>query len=111
MLLRRFQSFGLLIRHATKSRKCKREFLSLLYIITKFNKILRIAVFWDVTPCNFVDGYQRFRGSFCLYLQGRRVAKSFSLIWNSIQYKVECVFPVGPNITVEEYSLLGFNAM
>jgi hypothetical protein len=29
-----------------------------------------ITAFYDVTACNLVDRYQRFRGKCCLYLQG-----------------------------------------
>jgi len=32
-----------------------------LYILSR--------VFWIVTPCRFVVGYQRFRGSCCLHIQ------------------------------------------
>jgi len=31
---------------------------------------IQIHVFWAVTPCNNVAGYQLFRGSRCLHLQG-----------------------------------------
>jgi hypothetical protein len=31
---------------------------------------MKIAVFWDVTPCNSIDGYQCSVGTCCLHLQG-----------------------------------------
>jgi len=31
---------------------------------------IEVEVFWVVTPCNVVVGYQRFRGPCCLHLQG-----------------------------------------
>jgi hypothetical protein len=31
---------------------------------------MAIMVFWVVTPCSFVGGYQRFRGTYRLHLQG-----------------------------------------
>jgi hypothetical protein len=34
---------------------------------------IKIAVFWDVTPYSLVNRYQRFRGTCCFCLQGRRV--------------------------------------
>jgi hypothetical protein len=34
---------------------------------------LKIEMFWDVTPWNLVDRYQRFGGTYCLHLQGRLV--------------------------------------
>jgi hypothetical protein len=32
--------------------------------------MLQVEVFWVVTPCNIVVGYQCFGGQRCLYLQG-----------------------------------------
>jgi len=32
--------------------------------------IFQIEVFWVVTPCSDVVGYQRFRDPYCLHLQG-----------------------------------------
>jgi hypothetical protein len=31
----------------------------------------QVAVFWVVTPCSDVVGYQRFGGPYCLYFQGK----------------------------------------
>jgi hypothetical protein len=28
-----------------------------------------MVVFWVVTPCGLVGGYQHFRGTYCLYIQ------------------------------------------
>jgi hypothetical protein len=36
----------------------------------------RLWSFWVVTPCSFVSGYQRFRGTCCLHLQGTTVETS-----------------------------------
>jgi hypothetical protein len=33
---------------------------------------LKINVFWNVILCNLVDVYQRFGGTCCLHLKGRR---------------------------------------
>jgi hypothetical protein len=33
---------------------------------------IQVDVFWDVTPCSVVVGYQRFRGTFCLDRHWRR---------------------------------------
>jgi hypothetical protein len=30
---------------------------------------MKMPVFWVVAPCNLVEVYQRFRGTFCLHLQ------------------------------------------
>jgi hypothetical protein len=36
------------------------------------NKLLnQCDIFWVVTPCCFVDGYQRFGATFCLHIQGQ----------------------------------------
>jgi hypothetical protein len=35
--------------------------------------IIKITVFWNVRSHSFVCIYKRFRGPFCLHLQGRRV--------------------------------------
>jgi hypothetical protein len=32
--------------------------------------MFQVEVFWFVTPCSVVVGYQRFRGPCCLHLQG-----------------------------------------
>jgi hypothetical protein len=32
--------------------------------------IFHVEVFWVVTPCNVVLGYQRFGGPCCVHLQG-----------------------------------------
>jgi len=32
--------------------------------------MFQVKVFWDVTPCSVLVGYQRFRGPCCLHLQG-----------------------------------------
>jgi hypothetical protein len=34
---------------------------------------VHVEVFWDVTPCSVVVGYQRFRGPWCLHLQGEGI--------------------------------------
>jgi hypothetical protein len=31
-----------------------------------------IEVFWYITPCSLVDGYQRFGGTYCVHLMDRR---------------------------------------
>jgi len=31
------------------------------------------VVFWDITPCDLVDRFRRFRGKYCLQLQGKRM--------------------------------------
>jgi hypothetical protein len=33
--------------------------------------IIKVTVFWTVTPCSLVDMYGCFRGTCCLHLQGR----------------------------------------
>jgi hypothetical protein len=35
---------------------------------------IKITAFWDVTKCtsNVIDGYERFGGTCCLHLQGKR---------------------------------------
>jgi len=35
--------------------------------------VFQVAVFWVVTPCSHVLGYQRFGGPCCLHLQGEVV--------------------------------------
>jgi hypothetical protein len=41
--------------------------------------MLEFVVFWIVAPCSVVDGYQRFGGPYCPYLQGR----SDGVAWSS----------------------------
>jgi hypothetical protein len=47
--------------------------LDMLYT-SNIIKILKI-VFWGVIPCNLVDIYRRFGGTYCLHLQGRKQAE------------------------------------
>jgi len=37
-------------------------------IFTTMN--IQVNIFWVITPCSFVVGYQRFGGLCCLHLQG-----------------------------------------
>jgi hypothetical protein len=37
----------------------------------------KMAVFWVVTQCSLVEVYQRFRGPWCLHLQGDRPTRRF----------------------------------
>jgi hypothetical protein len=39
-----------------------------------FGTALKITGFWYVSPSSVVDLYQRFGGTYCLHLQGRRVS-------------------------------------
>jgi hypothetical protein len=34
---------------------------------------VKITIIWDVIQCSLVDKYQRFRETFCIHVQGRRV--------------------------------------
>jgi hypothetical protein len=36
------------------------------------------TVFWDVTPCSLEDNYQRFGGSSCFRLQGRKIRQEIN---------------------------------
>jgi hypothetical protein len=39
------------------------------------NKLLnQYDIFWVVTPCSFVDGYQRFGATLCLHVQEKNSA-------------------------------------
>jgi hypothetical protein len=38
------------------------------------SKTLKITVFWDMTPCSFVDRHQHFRETCVLHLQPRGLA-------------------------------------
>jgi len=37
---------------------------------TSMEVMFQVEVFWVVTPCSEVVGYQRFRGPCCIHLQG-----------------------------------------
>jgi hypothetical protein len=49
------------------------------YLCTRFEVFtavkIQVQVFWVVTPCNDVVGYQRFRNPCCLHLQGMMAKK------------------------------------
>jgi hypothetical protein len=34
------------------------------------------TIFWDITPCNLLKVNRRFRGTYRLYLQGRRISRA-----------------------------------
>jgi hypothetical protein len=37
---------------------------------------LKSATFWDITPCSPLKINRRFRGTYCLHLQGRRISQA-----------------------------------
>jgi hypothetical protein len=37
---------------------------------------IHVKVFWVVTPCSVVAGYRRFRGPYCLHLQGGGISET-----------------------------------
>jgi hypothetical protein len=39
------------------------------YVVSFMVMIVQIVVFWDVTPCSLVGGYQCLGGTCCLHLQ------------------------------------------
>jgi phosphoribosylamine--glycine ligase/phosphoribosylglycinamide formyltransferase/phosphoribosylformylglycinamidine cyclo-ligase len=38
---------------------------------------LKVSIFWNVTPCRLVEVYWRFRGTYCLDLQGQKQAEQY----------------------------------
>jgi hypothetical protein len=52
---------------ALKFKQNKIYLLKRSEVLVKVN--IKIMGFWDVTPCSFVDRYQRFGRSYCPYLQ------------------------------------------
>jgi hypothetical protein len=38
---------------------------------------IQVEVFWVLTPCVVMVGYQRFRGPCCLHLQGQEILASY----------------------------------
>jgi len=40
--------------------------------------LLNVPVFWDVTPCQLVNCYRRFEGSYWLYFQGQTFVVEYS---------------------------------
>jgi len=58
--------------------------------------MFQVEVFWAVTPCSIVVGYQRFGGPCCLHLQGE-----VSGSWIEIQ--VEVFWVVTPCCVVVGY--------
>jgi hypothetical protein len=37
---------------------------------------MKNVIFWDVTPCNLLDVYRRFREMYCDYIQGRKANRA-----------------------------------
>jgi hypothetical protein len=40
---------------------------------TEIKLVSKTTVFWDVTPCNSAEVHGIFGGTYCLYLQDRRI--------------------------------------
>jgi hypothetical protein len=49
------------------------------YVLTAMN--MNTIIFQDVTPCNLVELYGCFGGTYCLHLQGLRVSQSSSKLY------------------------------
>jgi hypothetical protein len=45
-----------------------------------------MAVFWVVAPCNLVDVYRRFRGTYCLHHQGDLMTEEASTSETSVNF-------------------------
>jgi hypothetical protein len=58
-------------------------------------KVLRIPISLDVTPYDLVDKYQRFRGSYCLYLQGTTFHIAF-IFRGQLLYTLSSVLKISP---------------
>jgi hypothetical protein len=56
------------VHQLLKGTKTQTTYIERFKVFTTV-KIL-VEVFWVVTPCSVVVGYQRFGGPFCLHLQG-----------------------------------------
>jgi len=54
---------------------------SLPYVVR--DQILKLT-FWGTTPCNFVDGHQRFAGNNCSHCQSRSLGRSQSKYLSSL---------------------------
>jgi hypothetical protein len=64
---------------------------------------LKIADFWNKTPCSFLDIYGRFGGMSCLYLQGRRKRKT-ACLYKTLVYNNICGNGFLPSSTWKEDS-------
>jgi hypothetical protein len=40
--------------------------------------IMKITIFWDITPCSPLSVNRRFGGTYCLHLQGRKISRARS---------------------------------
>jgi hypothetical protein len=38
--------------------------------------MLKSTIFWDITPCSQLRVIRRFRGTYCLHLQGRKISRA-----------------------------------
>jgi hypothetical protein len=38
--------------------------------------VMKISIFWDITPCSLVKVNRHFGGTYCLHLQGRRISQT-----------------------------------
>jgi hypothetical protein len=52
---------------------------------------MKMTVFWDVAPCSLVEVDRRFRGAYCLHIQGdiSEKAVSFILAVRTWQFEID----------------------
>jgi hypothetical protein len=48
---------------------------------TDLTSLLKMTTFWDMAPCRFVEAYQRFIGSYCLYHHAEAVRTSETSVY------------------------------
>jgi hypothetical protein len=72
-------------------------------------QIMKILVFWDVTPCNMVDSYQQSTGTCYLYLQGKNSeAKGGRFIQNVSNYLNKFLMKSLSHSPLREFKTLTF---
>jgi hypothetical protein len=56
-------------------------FGTVTYVVTRTPMAMNITVFRDITPCSLVNRYQRFEGTRCHHLQGRKISQAAMLCY------------------------------
>jgi hypothetical protein len=59
-----------LIKNIQEFRRKSKKLIKIVRFQVLMAVSMKFRVFWDVAPCSQVDVDRRFRGAYCLHLQG-----------------------------------------
>jgi hypothetical protein len=85
--------------------------------LQKTEIFMKISIFWDITPCSSLKVNRCFGGTYCLYLQGRKISRARNQRENrwrakdSTLYNHRSGYFITCNFQFEEYYLQGYDAV